>query len=120
VRGDSNRRGAALIEALIAVVVLATAGIGLITLLGQTAHSMRGTLETERLTRAASEQLDWVAALSRTELVERIGRTQQSGWTLEVIRAAPDLFDVHIARTTASSALLHTTLYRPDSTDERP
>jgi len=117
--GDRARRGAAMIEVLVALVLLATAGTGFVTLLGQTAHSMRSTLLSEREARRASEQLDRLALLDRASLRALAGRTRQRGWTLDVTIADSGLFDVSIAASDTTITLLRTTLYRPppDSAD---
>jgi hypothetical protein len=104
---------AALIEVLVAIVLLATAGIGLVTLLGQTSRSMRTTLESERLVRRASEELDWLVLLDRLALLSRAGRSHARGWTMDVQPLGQGLFAVKIAESDTSRVLLATTLYRP-------
>jgi Tfp pilus assembly protein PilV len=111
-----RRAGTTLIEVLVALVLLATAGTGFITLLGQTAHSMRGVRDTERLVNLASAQLDQLVLFDRAQLAARQGRAPLGRWSLEVIQRTPELFDVSIAATDTSAALLSTTLYRPDTT----
>lgn len=120
-RVDRARRGSALIEVLVALVLLATAGTGLITLLGQTSHSMRVTLESERLVRGASEELDRFALYDRTALLGLAGRSRSHGWTVDVELAAPGLFGVRIAESDTTRVLLATTLYRlADSSHATP
>ena len=123
-RGSSVRAGSALIEVLVALVLLASAGTGLITLLGQTAHAMRRTLETERVTRRASAELDRFALADRAALLARTegGPTALHGWVIDVHSVSPSLFDVRIAESATGITILRTTLYRPppDSADARP
>lgn len=119
-RINRKRRGSVLIEVLVSLVLLAIGGSALVTLLGQTSHSMRTAIDTERLTRSASEQLDWLAVESRPALVERIGRTVLRGWTIDVRQTSPSMFDISVAASDTGAALVHTTLYRPDSIGERP
>jgi len=102
-----------MIEVLVALVLLATAGTGLVTLLGQTAHSMRATLLAERETRRAAEELDRLALLDRAGLGALAGRTRQRGWTLDVTVVDSSLFEVSIAASDTTITLLRTTLYRP-------
>ena len=116
-RADRPRRGSAIIEALIATVLLATTGVALVTLLGQTEHSMRSTRTSEREVRDASEQLDRLVLLSRADIVAREGQTSFAGWSLSVTAIGSGLFDVAVAPTEASAPLLHTTIYRPDTAD---
>jgi Tfp pilus assembly protein PilV len=112
------RGGSALIEVLVALVLLAVAGVAMITLLGQTSRTMRSTSDTERETRAASGVLDRFAAMDRAALVASIGRRDVAGFRAEVAQAAPDLFEIAVAASDTSSVLLRTIFYRPDSTDD--
>ncbi|MDB4878324.1 MAG: hypothetical protein JWM41_4770 [Gemmatimonadetes bacterium] len=114
-RAETARSGAAIIEALVAMVMLAVAGTALIALLGQTRHSMRTLRDSEKLTREASAQLDRLVLFDRAELAAREGRYTLAGWSMSVTQVAPALFDVFVARTDTGAALLGTTLYRPDS-----
>ncbi len=121
-RASRMRRGSALIEVVIAIVLLATAGTGLVTLLGQTSQSMRTTLESERLTRRASEELNRLVLLDRAALLSRAGRSRSHGFTLDVDPLGQGLFAIRIAESDTTIVLLRTTLYRPlpDSTNATP
>jgi Tfp pilus assembly protein PilV len=118
-RNRSNvaaRGGFALIEVLIAAVLVATSGIALLTLLGQTARSMRDAATTERLVDSASMQLERLVLLDRSALLAREGQSSTSdGWSLRVTQIAPGVFDASVARSDTSGVLLTTTVYRPDS-----
>lgn len=118
-RARGLRPGTALIDALVATVLLATTGIALVTLLGQIEHSMRSMRTSERQRRDASEHLDRLVLLSRADLLARQGRTTFAGWTLSVAVVGSGLFDVAIAPSDTSGPLLETTVYRPDTTDAR-
>lgn len=115
-------RGSALIEVLVAITLLATAGTALVTLLGQTSRSMRTTLESERLTRRASEELGRIVVLDQTALLSRTGRSHSHGFTLDVDPLGQGLFAIRIAESDTTVVLLRTTAYRPlpDSTDATP
>jgi Tfp pilus assembly protein PilV len=112
-----NRHGSVLIEVLVALVLLAVSGTALITLLGQTSQAMRSTQTSERLARAASEQLGGLAILTRADLLAAAGRRSVNGWALTVTADAPNLFDVSIVESDSGAPLLHTTVYRPDTSD---
>jgi Tfp pilus assembly protein PilV len=115
------RQGSALIEVLVAIVVLAIGGTALITLLGQTSHSMRTTLESQRLALAASDEMNHVVVAPRSELLARIGRRVDRGWTVDVETISTNLISVSVAQSDTGTVLLHTVLYRPllDSSDAR-
>jgi Tfp pilus assembly protein PilV len=105
---------------LIALVVLATAGTGLVTLIGQTAHTMRSTRDSERETLAASAELNRLLLLDAGALFALAGRHESHGWTIDVAPRSRTLFELSIAPSDTSAALLRTTLYRPDTTDATP
>jgi hypothetical protein len=115
-----NRSGVALIDALVAVVVLATAGVGLVTLLAQTASTVRGVRERERLIYRASSELASVSVLSGGELSGRVGETAQGAFVLRVVKPSEGVFDVSIIEPRSDHVLLRTTFYRPDSAHVAP
>jgi len=115
------RAGTALLDVVVSLMVLGLSGTGLITLLGQTAHSVRHVRDTEREVRRASDELARLVVADRALLQSMVGQTVSRGWIVTVGQSSPDLFDVAIADTTTAAAVLHTTLYRPDTTHaDRP
>jgi Tfp pilus assembly protein PilV len=107
------RNGGALIEVCVALVLLATAGTGLVTLLGQTAHTMRSVYASERATRLASKELDRIALLDRAGMLARAGKRTARGFTVELIPVPTDLFDARVFSDSSAAVLLATTFYRP-------
>lgn len=112
-----SRRGFALLDVLVAILLLALTGTAFVTLLGQTARTMQSLDRADAESLNASRELDRVSALSRNELVARIGRSHRNGWTIDVTQFGRALFDVSVAESDTSRALLQTTLYRPDTAD---
>jgi hypothetical protein len=112
------KRGSALLDVVIALVVLGFSGVAMITLLGQTAHSVRTVRNTERELRRASDELGRFVVYDRAQLTGMVGRSLSHGWSIDVRQATPDLFDVAIAESDTSAALLRTTVYRPDTLHE--
>ena len=110
-----SRSGAALIETLIAIVILAIAGVGLVTLLGQTVHTVHQFRERETEFAAAGRALDGMVSWSRTELDARVGEQSFHGWQLRITDAGTGLYDVVLADTLTGAQLLRTTLYRPST-----
>ena len=113
--GDAARRGSAIIDVLVGVVVLGAAGVVLLGVLGQTATTLRSARASDRATALASDELNWVAVQNRSTLGTMRGRTNQHGWVIDVAQVGPSLFDVAVAESETTSVLLRTTLYRPDS-----
>lgn len=114
-RASRARRGAALIETLIALVVLAFAGAGMISLLAQTLARVHDLHARERDTAAAARALEATASLSRAELRARTGVTREPAIWLEIEQTTPSLFDVVARDTLGRAELLHTTIFRPDT-----
>lgn len=109
------RSGAALIETVIALVILAGAGVGLVMLLGQTVHTVHQFRMREAEFRNAGQAMDGMVAWSRTELDARMGAKRFRLWELRVGDAGPGLYDVALADTLTGAELLRTTLYRPEA-----
>ena len=109
------RKGSTFIEVLLSLVLLAISGTALVTLLGQTAHALRSVRESENQTRAAGLEVSALAQLDRAALIARVGRTRPRGWTIQIDRTAPDLFDVRVSPSDLGLVLIQTTLYRADS-----
>lgn len=118
-RRSHCRRGSALLDVVVALVVLALAGVGLITVTGQTAHTMRSVRETEREAIAASAELDRLVAYDRAQLAAMIGSSVHGEWSIDVAAVGHDLYDVAVSRRGGAVPLLLTTAYRPDTADRR-
>ena len=114
---DRGRRGSALLDVVIALVVLGLSGLALIVLIGQAAHSVRSVRDTERRVRQASDELGRFVIYDRARLITMVGRSWSSGWRIEVVQGSRDVFDVSIAESDTAAALLRTTVYRPDTLD---
>ena len=112
---NRRRRGSALLDVVIALVVLGSSGVAMITLLGQTAHSVRTVRNTERDVRDASDELGRFVVYDRSRLIAMVGRSRSRGWSVQVSQASPDVFDVSIAESDTSVVLLRTSVYRPDT-----
>ena len=110
---DRRRRGSSLLDVVIALVVLGLSGVALIALLGQTARSVRNVRTTEREIRRASDELGRFVVYDRTHLIAMLGRSRSLAWTIDVVQASPDVFDVSIANSERTGALLRTSVYRP-------
>ena len=118
-RGNTRRRGSALLGVVIALVVLALGGTALIAIVGQTSHSIRSGRNTEREIRDASAELDRLVTDDRSAILAKLGTTVRGRWTINVTQATNDLFDVSVAGE-SRTPLLRTTIYRPDTTSATP
>ena len=109
------RRGVALIETIVALVVLAFTGAGMIALLAQTLSAVKNLHTREREMTDAARSLERLSALNRAELLALAGVQRLPTIWLEIDPRADSLFNVVARDTLYRAELLHTTLYRPDS-----
>jgi type II secretory pathway pseudopilin PulG len=119
----STRAGAALLEALVALVILATAAVSAARLVTEAGQTVSRAREAEGDVRRASAFMHAVALWSREDLDRHLGERDEGPWVLHVERMTPRVYDVTIAQRSiptdfASSrpsgrVLLATSLYRP-------
>lgn len=114
-RDAGLRRGVALIETLIALVLLAFAGTGMVSLLAQTLNRDHDVHAREAETADAARLLGAIAVLPRSDLVDRIGVAREPALWLEVDQRSASLFDVVVRDTLRRTELVQTTLFRPDT-----
>jgi len=124
-RSDSHGRrravGAVLLEVLVGIVLLTTAGLAMVASIGQTITTARDVHEREEDTRSASSALESIELWPRAALDERQGRTRFRRFDMEVERLTSHLYRVAIVDTLRGVTLLETSLYRPDSVSvDRP
>lgn len=110
----TRRRGTSLLEVLVAIVILAVAGVGLITLLGQTGNSLHDALDRDALTRLAATRLEAESLRSPAELQALVGERSAGPLRLHVQQLAGDLFVITATDTLDDAVVLRTTLYRPE------
>lgn len=113
--GDRLRRGAALIEVLVASVLLATAGTATVAWLAQTRQSARAVRDAERDVLETSEELDRLMLLDRDSLIVLEGWTRRGRWSVNIARASDSLFEILLTNRPGAHAMLSTTVYRPAS-----
>ena len=109
------RRGAALLEALVALTILATAGVSLIALALDSARTVERTRRSERELRAATRFMDAVALWPRADLDRHLGDRTEGAWNLRIDRPTPTLYVALLRDSAETHEILRTTLYRPES-----
>ena len=110
-----DRRGVALLEVLVALAILGTAGSAFIGIAMQSARATQGARDEERRMRAASDFLDKVSLWERVDLDRHLGDRPEGEWRLRLSRVSRDLYAVAVTDSTGGRMLLQTSLYRPDS-----
>lgn len=93
-----NRRGVVLLEVLVAVVMLATAGIALVELVGAGLRGEREAQERERTLATEERLLAAMTLLNRAELDQRLGRRQIGEFIVDVQRPERTLYRIAVLR----------------------
>jgi type II secretory pathway pseudopilin PulG len=116
-RNRIERRGAALLEAIVALTILGIAGISALTMAGEAARSVDRAREAESSLREASAFFEAVALWPRDDLDRRLGDRTQGPWLLRIERPERELYLIVLADTLTGEALLATSLFRPEPRD---
>ncbi len=120
-RADRRARpGVVLLEALIALVILTTAGAAAVTIVAESAHDVQRIRSSESEMRAASAFFDAVSLWSRDDLDRHRGTHRQGAWLMRVDRPTPTLYVAILTDTIARTELLRTSLYRPEAAHATP
>lgn len=105
------RSGLTLLEAIVALSILATAGIAAVNLTSESTHTVSLVRNTDRDIARASELLDAVTLWSVDDLDRHLGTRSQGDWRMRVNKDGP-LYRVAVTDS-AGRTLLETSLYRP-------
>lgn len=112
-RNGDGRRGIALLEALVALTILATAGLSIITLLHQAITAESAARAAETTMGAADRVLVAMTLLNRAELDQRIGMHPVGEFLVAVQRPERSLYRIAIAEAAYPlRELLVTVVYR--------
>lgn len=112
------RRGSTLLEALIALVLVATGAAAVAALASDTAQAVQRAHVADIEARRASAFLEFVALWTREELDRRLGDRQQGDWRLRIGRPHETLYVVTLLDSTGARVLLRTALHRPSAATE--
>lgn len=112
-----DARGAALLEAIVALTILATAGTAAVTMAGEASRAAARAAAAEENVRAASAFLETVSMWTREDLDRRLGNRPQGPWTMRVDRPVPTLYLVTLADSAGGAVVLRTSLFRPEPAD---
>jgi type II secretory pathway pseudopilin PulG len=103
-----------LLEAIVALVILAVAGTAAVTLVGQSTDAVRRARIADAEMRKASAFFHAVALWTRDDLDRRLGQRPQGPWKLLVQRPTPTLYEVVLTDSAVTREILRTTLFRPE------
>lgn len=111
------RRGATLLEAIVALTLLAMTGLSGLALV-RSAASLTGEADrSESAVADASNFLNSVSLWTREELDQRLGEREQGSWRLEIDRTTPELYVVTLRDSLGASTVLRTALFRAAPVD---
>ncbi|HEU4557051.1 MAG TPA: hypothetical protein VFS20_04350 [Longimicrobium sp.] len=114
-----GKAGAALLEAVVALLILGTACVAASAMAAAFSRTVAAARELDRETREASAFLDAVSLWTRADLDRRLGERRQGAWRMRVDRPVSTLYTVVLADSTGVE-LLRTSLFRADSTRDTP
>jgi type II secretory pathway pseudopilin PulG len=103
-----------LLEVLVALAILGTAGLATVTLATESWRAVRAAREADRSFREASAFFDAVALWPREDLDRHLGDRAQGPWRMRVDRPLPTLYVVTLADSSGRDTLLVTSLYRTE------
>lgn len=109
-----RRRGAVLLEALVALVIMASAGAAVAALAVECGQAVQRTRSTEAELRRADAFFALVALWPREDLDRHLGERQQGPWRLRVERPSLTIYAITLTDSLGARALLRTVLYRPE------
>lgn len=99
-----NRHGAVLLEVVVAMVILGSAGATAVFALHQALHVQSQLALRERRAQEAARLLGTYALFTADQLGQRVGVRVQSGLRVSVTRPEPGLFRVAVSDTTRGAA----------------
>jgi type II secretory pathway component PulJ len=108
-----GERGAALLEAMVALAILAGAGASAVSLVSASLRAEREMADRERTLLAADRLLAAATLLTRTDLDRRLGRRDAGEFVVEVQRPRPSLYRIAVSESRAPEfELLVTVVFR--------
>lgn len=111
----TGRRGAALLEALIAMTILSMVAASIVAFARDSSRTVSRARIAEAELRRASALLDAVALWPREDLDRHLGDRPQGPWRLIIDRPTRDLYSITLTDSTRRRELLRTAIYRRDS-----
>ncbi len=109
-----SARGAVLLEAIVALAILATAASTGAWMVSEAVRSVSHAHQQEVRVRAASRFLTAVALWPREDLDRHLGTTVEGPWRMRMDRTGPSLYAVTVTDTLTGGVVLRTALYRPE------
>ena len=109
-----RRSGAVLLEVLVALVILTTAGALVVVLGAETSRAVERARTSEVEHRRAARFFELVTLWSRADLDRHFGDHEQGPWRLRVGRATPTLYTLTLTDSLGAHTLTQTVVYRAE------
>jgi type II secretory pathway pseudopilin PulG len=109
--------GAVLLEVIVALALLASAGLAAVSMAAEAAEAVSRAREAEVRTAEASRFMDAVSLWTRADLDRRLGERRQGPFILRLDRPDPELYTTALADSASGRVLLATSLFRRDTAD---
>lgn len=114
-----GRAGAALLEAILALLILGTACVAAVSMAATFSRTVAVARQQDQALRRASAFMDAVSLWTRDDLDRRLGDREQGPWRLRIDRPVPMLYTL-VLSDSAGTELLRTSLFRADTTRATP
>ena len=108
------RRGAALLEVLVGLAILALSGTALVSAVSEAIHREREVLQREQELVAMERVLAATTLLTRDELSRRLGDRAVGEFAVSVARPAAELFEIRIRPQGSQQGGLATLVFRAE------
>lgn len=115
-----NPRGVALLEAIVALTILAFAGVVAVSLTASAAGAVHRVRGAEKDMRAANAFFAAVSLWTRSDFDRHLGDRVQGSWLMRVDRPQPTLYVATLSDSASRRELLRTAFYRPLDDDAKP
>jgi type II secretory pathway pseudopilin PulG len=109
-----------LLEAMVALVILGSAGITVVSLVAESARAVERAREAEKEMRAANALFSAVALWTREDLDRHLGDRHQGRWIMRVDRPRPDLYTATLSDSGTRAQVLRTSQYRVEARHGAP
>lgn len=112
-----GRAGAALLEAVVALLILSTACVAATAMAATFTRTAARARELDAEVRRAGALMDAASLWTRDDLDRRLGERRQGAWRMRIDRPVPTLYTVALADS-AGVELLRTSLFRAEPARE--
>ncbi|HEX5178972.1 MAG TPA: type II secretion system protein [Gemmatimonadaceae bacterium] len=114
------RRGMVLLEAIVALTILAVAGGTALTLAASSLAAIDRAAKTDQASQRASRFLDAVSLWPRADLDRHFGIRHEGSWLLDIGRPSSTLYVVSLSDSATGRVLFATSFFRPEVAHAAP